>query len=87
MYSKKSGRKQNTIWINQGSKFCNRSNDNEIEKNSTHSEGKSVVSGRFIRMLKSKINKHMIMVSKTMYIYRLDKKVDKYNNAYRGKSK
>lgn len=82
MYSKKSGRKQNTIWINQGSNFCNRSNDNEIEKNATHSEAKSVVSGRFLRMLKSKINKHMIMVSKVMYIYRLDKKVEKYNNAY-----
>ena len=49
---------------------------------STHNEGKSVVAERFIRMLKSKIYKHMTSISKNVYIDKLDDIVDEYNNTY-----
>ena len=56
--------------------------DNDIEMHSVHNEGKSIVSGRFIRNLKKKIYKHMISVSKNVYIKKLDDIVQKYNNTY-----
>ena len=43
-------------------------------------EGKSVVAERFIRTLKTKIFKHMTVVSKKFYFDVLDNIVDKYNN-------
>ena len=49
---------------------------------SRNNEGKYVVAERFIRMLKSKIYKHMTSVSKNVYIDKLDDIVDKYNNTY-----
>ena len=49
---------------------------------STNNEGKSVVAERFIRMLKSKIYKHMTSISKNVYIDKLDDIVNEYNNAY-----
>ena len=49
---------------------------------STYNEGKSVVTGRFIRTLKTKIYKHMTDVSKNVYFDVLDDNVDKYNNTY-----
>ena len=49
---------------------------------STYNEGKSVVTERFIRILKSKIFKHMTAVSKNVYFDVLDDLfVNKYNNA------
>ena len=39
---------------------------------STHNEGKSAVSKRFIRTLKNKIYKHMTSTSKNVYIDKLD---------------
>ena len=49
---------------------------------STYNEGKSVVTERFIRILKSKIFKHMAAVSKNVYFDVLDDLfVNKYNNA------
>ena len=43
--------------------------DNDIEMYSTHNEGKSVVTERFIRTLKNKIiYKHMTLISKNVYI-------------------
>ena len=55
-----SKRKQNKIWVDQGSKFYNNSfkdilkiNNNEMY--STYNEGESVVAERFIRTLKKKI--------------------------------
>ena len=39
---------------------------------STHSEGKFVVAERFIRTLKKKNYKHMTLVSKKVYIDKLD---------------
>ena len=38
--------------------------DNDIEMYSIHNEGKSVVTERFIRTLKTKINKYMTSISK-----------------------
>ena len=71
-----SKRKPNKIWVNKGSKFCNRSmkswlQDNDIVMYSTHNEGKSVVAERFIRTLKNKIYKHMTSISKNVYIDKL----------------
>ena len=43
-------------------------------------EGKSVVAGRFIRTLKTKIYKYMTSVSKNVYIDKLDDIVGEYNN-------
>ena len=37
---------------------------NAVEMYSTHNEGKSVIAERFIRALKNKIYKYMILVSK-----------------------
>ena len=47
---------------------------------STYNEGKSVVTQRFIRTLKSKILKHMTAVSKNIYFDVLDDIVNEYNN-------
>ena len=46
---------------------------------STYNEGKSVVAERFIRTLKSKIFKHMTVISKNVYFDVLDDIVNKYN--------
>ena len=54
---------------------------NDIDKNSTHNEGKSVIAGRFIRTLNNKIYKYMTSISKNVYIDKLDLD-DKYNNTY-----
>ena len=55
---------------------------NEIEMNSMHNEGKSVVAERFIRALKNKIYKYMTSISKNLYLDKLNDIVDKYNNTY-----
>ena len=47
---------------------------------STYNEGKSVVAERLIRMLKSKIFKHMTATSKNVYFDVLDDIVNKCNN-------
>ena len=81
---KKSNRKSNKIWVDQGSEFYNTSfkkwlKDNDIEMYSTHKEGKSVVAERFIRTFKNKTYKHMTAISKNVYFDVLDDIVDKYN--------
>ena len=53
---------------------------NDIERHSTHNEGKSAE--RFIRTLKNKLYKYMTSMSKNMYIDKLDDIVNKYNNTY-----
>ena len=53
---------------------------NAIEMYSTHNEGKSVVTERFIRTLKNKIYKYMTSMSKNVYIDKLDDIVNKNNN-------
>ena len=83
----KSDCKPNKIWLDKGSKFYNRSmklwlKDNDIEMYSINNEGKCVVTKRFIRTLKTKIDKHMTAVSKNVYIDKLDNIVNEYSNAY-----
>ena len=60
-------RKPNKIWVDQGSEFYNNSfkdflKINNIEMYSTYNEGKSAVAERFIRTLKNKIFKHMMIL-------------------------
>ena len=50
--------------------------------NSTHNEGKSVVAGKFITTLKNEIYKYMTLISKYVYINKLDDIVNKYSNTY-----
>ena len=54
--------------------------DSDIEIYSIHNKGKSVVTERFIRSLKTKICKYMISISKIVYIDKLDDIVHEYNN-------
>ena len=49
-----------------------------IEVYSTHSEGKSVVAKRFIRILKIKNCKYMTAISKIVYNDKLDDIVNEY---------
>ena len=84
---KQSNRKPNKIWVDKGSEFYNVSfkkwlRDNDIVLCSTNNEGKSVVAGRFIRTLKSKIYKYMTSISKNVYIDKLDDIVNEYSNTY-----
>ena len=53
---------------------------NDIEMYSTHNEGKSVVAERFITTIKNKTYKHMTLISKNVYIDKLDDIVNEYNN-------
>ena len=53
---------------------------NNIEMDSTHNEGKSVVAGRFITALKNKIFKHMTAISKKFFFDVLDDIAYKNNN-------
>ena len=84
---KESNRKPNKIWVDKGSEFYNNFfkkwlKDNDIEMYSINNEGKYVVAERFIRRLKTKIYKYMILVSKNVYIDKLDDIVSEYNNTY-----
>ena len=47
---------------------------------STYNEGKSVLAEKFIRNLKSKIFKRMIVVSQNVYFHVSNDIVNKYNN-------
>ena len=78
-----SGRKPNIIWVNESSEFHNRSRkswkeNNGIEMYSTQ----KFIAERFIRTLKTKICKYMTSVSRKVYINKLNKIVNKYNNSY-----
>ena len=66
---KKSNRKANKIWVDQGSEFYSNVfqkflKDNGISMYSTYNEGKSVVPERFIRTLKNKIYNHIKLFQK-----------------------
>ena len=79
--------KPNKIRVDKGSEFYNSSfkkwlKDNDIEMYLIHNEGKSVVTERCIRTLKTKIYKYMTSVSKNVYISKLDYIVNEYNNTY-----
>ena len=49
---------------------------------SIHNEGKPVAAERFIRTLKTKIYKYMTLISKNLYIDKLDDTVNEYKNTY-----
>ena len=68
---KKSGKKPNKIWVDQGSEFYNHDfkkwlSDNDIGMYSTYNEGKSVVVERFIRTLKNKLYNHTTATNKNV---------------------
>ena len=84
---KESNRKPNKTWVDKGSEFYNKSMKSllekmDIEMYSAHNEGESVVAERFVRTLKSEIYKYMALISKNVYIDKLDDIVNKYNNTY-----
>ena len=81
-----SNSKPNKIWVYKGSKFYYRSmilflHNHDIETNSTHNRGKSVIAQKFIRTLK-KTYKYMTSISKIAYIDELGETVNKYYNTY-----
>ena len=49
---------------------------------STNNEGKSVIAERFIRILKTKIYKYLILISKDVYINKVDDIVKEYDDKY-----
>ena len=82
---KESDRKPNKVWVDKGSEFYNNSFKKwlkDIEMYSIHNEGKSAVAEKCIRTLKTKIYKYITLVSKNVYIEKLDDIADKYNNKY-----
>ena len=56
--------------------------DNDIVMYSTQNKGKSVVAERSIRTLKNKIYKYMTLISKNVYIDKLDDMLSEYNDTY-----
>ena len=58
------------------------SEENDAEWYSLHNERKFVIDERLIRTLKNKIHKHMILISKNVYIDELDDMINKCNNTY-----
>ena len=56
--------------------------NNNIEIYATHNDKKSAVAERLIRTLKNKIYKYMTLISKNVFIDKLDDIVNKYNNTY-----
>ena len=58
-----------------------------MEMYSTNNERKSVIAERFIKSLENKIYKYMTLVSKNVYIDKLDDIINKCNNIYHSKIK
>ena len=66
------GHKPNKILVHQGGEFYNKLSKrflkiNNIEIYSTYNEGRSIVVEKFIRTLKSKVFKHVIVVLKNAF--------------------
>ena len=83
--------KLNKISVDKGSQLYNRSikswsQDNDIEKYSTHHKRKSVIVERFIRTLQN-LQIWLTAVSKNVYIDQSAKIVNEYNNTYHRKFK
>ena len=79
------GDKPNKIWVDQGGEYYNKLftrilGINNIEMHSTFNVGESVVAGRFIRDLESKIFNYMTAISKSVYFHVLDD-VEKHNSS------
>ena len=82
---KRSNRKPNKIWVDQGGEVYNHVfkkwlSDNDIIMYSTFNEGKLVVAERFIRTLKNKLYKYMTATGKNVYYHVLYDVVNEYNN-------
>ena len=82
---KRSNRKPNKIWVDQGGEFYNNVfkkwlSDNDIIMYLTYNEGTSVVAEGFIRTLKNKLYKNMAGTCKNVYYNILDDAVNEYNN-------
>ena len=82
-----SNRKLNKLWVDQGREFYNKRmpgwfDNNDILMYSTHSEVKSVIIERFIKILKAKIYKKITANNNKSYLSYLNKLVAKCNNAY-----
>ena len=82
----------NKIWVHKKSEFSNRSmkswlQDNDIEMYSANNDEKSVVGEGFIRTWKNKTYKYMALISKNVYIDKLDNLIHGYNNIYQRKIK
>ena len=54
--------------------------DNNIEVYLTHNQGKFVLAERFMKTLRTKIYKYMTLISKKIYIDKLDEIKMKWNN-------
>ena len=79
-------RKPNRIWVDKGREFYKNSfkkwlKDNDIEMYSIHYKGKSVIAEIFIKT-KNKIYKYMTVITKNVYIDKLDDIVKEYNNTF-----
>ena len=66
----------NKMWVDKCNEFCKRSmklwlKNNDIEIYSTHDEGKSVATKRFVRTLKNKIHKYLTSISKMFILVNL----------------
>ena len=85
---RESGRKPNKMLVDKFcSEFYNRWMKLWLEKNdigmySAHNKGLIIVAERFIKTSKNKIYKCMTLVSKNVYINKLDDMVNKCNNIY-----
>ena len=82
----------NKIWVHKKSEFSKRSmkswlQDNDIEMYSANNDEKSVVGEGFIRTWKNKTYKYMALISKNVYIDKLDNLIHGYNNIYQRKIK
>ena len=64
-----------------GCEFYNKSMKSRLMY-STQNEGTSVIVERFIRTSRTKIYKYMTLISKNVYIDKLDDIVNKWNNTY-----
>ena len=60
---------------------------NNMEMDSMHNEGKSVVAERFIRTLENKIYRYVTSIWKNVYVDKLDDIVNKYKNTCHRKMK
>ena len=82
-----SNRKPNKLWIDQGRQFYNKFMQEWLDNNyilmySTHNEGNSVITERFIKILKAKIYKKFTTNDRKSHLSYLNKLVDQYNNTY-----
>ena len=81
----KYNRKPNKLWLEQGREFYNKLlkeclKNNDILMYTTHNEGKSVTTKRFIKTLKAKIYEKVTANDSKSYLPYLNKLADQYNN-------